>query len=208
MGTTALDRLVGDDMGQTQTMLGKRFGRLTVIEFAGISKTRKAMWICQCDCGTITNPIAGYRLRGGATKSCGCYKRDLLIERSTKHNLCHTRIYRIYSLMKDRCHSPNAEKYHRYGGRGIRVCDEWLNSFEAFYEWSMANGYREDLTIDRIDNDGNYEPSNCRWATNEEQANNRGHHILLEINGETKTIAQWSKETGLKYRTIHARYNR
>ncbi len=198
----------GDDMGQTQTMLGKRFGRLTVIEFAGISKTRKALWICQCDCGTTTKPIAGYRLRGGTTKSCGCYKRDLVIQRNTKHNLCYTRIHRIWAGMQDRCYNPNSPNYHRYGARGITVCEEWLNSLETFYDWAMENGYRDDLTIDRIDNDGNYEPSNCRWATNEEQANNRGHNILVEIDGNIKTLAQLSKESGIKYRTIHARYNR
>ena len=110
--------------------------------------------------------------------------------------------------MKARCLNPNSHKYHAYGGRGITICDEWANNFQAFYDWAMANGYREDLTIDRRDNDGNYEPSNCRWVTNEAQCNNREHHILLTIGGKTKTIAQWARETGLKYRTIHARYNR
>lgn len=206
--TVALDRLGGDCMAQTQTMLGKRFGRLTVIEFAGVSRTRKSMWICKCDCGAVTSPIPGYRLRGGSTQSCGCLKVEKLIERSTKHSKCFTRLYRIWAGMKDRCYNPGATKYHRYGARGIKVCDEWLNDFQVFHDWALSNGYGENLTIDRIDNDGNYCPQNCRWATNEEQCNNREHHILLTIGGETKTIAQWAKDTGLKYRTIHARYNR
>lgn len=195
-------------MGQTKTMLGKRFGRLTVIEFAGITKWRKSSWICRCDCGTITPPITGDALRGGRTQSCGCLKSEKTIERNTKHGLCNTRIHRIWAGMHDRCYNHNSPKYHRYGGRGISVCDEWLNNIEAFYDWAMENGYRDDLTIDRIDNDGNYCPENCRWATNEEQCNNRGHNIIAEVDGEIKTLAQLSKESGIKYRTIHARYNR
>ena len=193
----------------TIPMIGKRFGRLTVVAEGEKPKGRRqAHWICRCDCGTVTAPVDGSSLRKGHTKSCGCYKRDLTIERNTRHGLSNTRIHRIWAGMKDRCYNPNTPKYSRYGARGIRVCDEWLNSLEAFYEWAMANGYADNLTIDRIDNDGNYCPENCRWSTNEDQCNNRGHHIFLEINGETKTVAQWAKETGIGYRTIHARYNR
>ena len=189
-------------------MLGKRFGRLTVIEFAGISKTRKAMWICQCDCGNITQPIAGYSLRGGGTQSCGCLKSEKTKVRNTKHGHCYTRIYRIWAGMHDRCYNRNSPKYNRYGGRGISICDEWRNNVEAFYLWAMSNGYREGLSIDRIDNNGNYCPENCRWATNKEQCNNRGSNIIVIVDGEVKTLAQLSKESGIKYRTIHARYNR
>ena len=194
---------------KTIPMIGKRFGRLIVIsEGEKRGKCRSARWICRCDCGNITKPITGEVLRSGRSTSCGCYKRDLTIQRNTKHNLCYTRIHRIWVGMKDRCYNPNTPNFKRYGARGIKICEEWLNSLEAFYKWAMASGYSDDLTIDRIDNDGDYCPENCRWATNEEQCNNRGHHILLEINGETKTIAQWAKESGIKYRTIHARYNR
>lgn len=196
-------------MSKTIPMIGKRFGRLTVIAEGEKSATsRSARWICRCDCGNITKPITGEVLRKGKATSCGCYKRELTIERSTRHGLCGTRIHRIWSGMKSRCYNPNAPKYSRYGARGIRVCDEWLNSLEAFCEWAMTHGYADNLTIDRIDNDGNYCPENCRWTTNEDQCNNRGHHILLEINGETKTIAQWAKSTEIAYRTIHARHHR
>lgn len=190
-------------------MIGKRFGRLVVIaEGEKPSGHREAYWICRCDCGNITKPISGIVLRNGKSTSCGCYKREITIQRNTRHNLCGTRIYRIWNGMKSRCYNQSHPKYPRYGARGIKICDKWLNDLNAFYEWAISNGYADNLTIDRIDNNGNYCPENCRWTTNEEQCNNRGHHILLEINGEIKTIAQWAKESGLRYRTIHARYNR
>lgn len=196
-------------MPEVIPMIGKRFGRLTVIaEGKKIVNCRQATWICRCDCGTVTGPIRGNILRRGDSHSCGCLKIEKLIDRSTKHGKCHTRIYHIWAGMKERCYNPDAPKYSRYGGRGINICEEWINSFDAFYDWAMANGYSDNLTIDRIDNDGNYCPENCRWSTNEDQCNNRKHHILLEINGETKTVAQWAKESGVKYSTIYARHIR
>ena len=190
-------------------MIGKRFGRLVVIaEGEKIIKSRSYRWICKCDCGNTTKPIDGYKLRSGETKSCGCYKRDLTIYRNYRHGLCHTRLHSIWANMKDRCYNPNNPHFPRYGGRGITICDEWFNSLEAFRDWAINNGYSDDLTIDRIDVNGNYSPENCRWATVKEQNNNRRYHILLEINGNTKNVAQWAEESGLKYRTVHARYNR
>lgn len=190
-------------------MIGKRFGRLTVIaEGERAQGRRENRWICQCDCGNITNPVSGNRLRSGDVKSCGCYKREQTIRRSTTHDLCHSRLYRIYFGMKDRCTNPHNEHYARYGGRGIQICVEWLNSFEAFYKWAMSHGYADNLTLDRKENDKGYCPENCRWTTNEVQANNRWTNIVVEINGESKTLAQWARESGIKYRTIHARYNR
>ena len=115
------------------------------------------------------------------------------------------RILGILRGMKQRCYNKNDDRYPRYGGRGITVCDEWRINPQAFYEWSMANGYADDLTIDRIDNDGNYEPSNCRWATQKEQANNKSSCIYITYNGETKDVKQWSEELGMPYNTLFSR---
>lgn len=123
----------------------------------------------------------------------------------TKHGKTKTRLYRIWFNMRCRCHKKDFVDYPRYGGRGIAVCDEWLNSFPPFYEWAMANGYREDLTLDRIDNDGNYEPSNCRWVDTKVQNNNTRRNHYITYNGETLTLAQWSERCGINKNTLQAR---
>ncbi len=155
-------------------MIGQRFGRLTVIA-EGERPNGKGVkhWICQCDCGNITRPVSGSSLRLGRTKSCGCIHREGLARRNTTHGKYHTRLHGIWNGMKQRCNNPNNHKYKDYGGRGISVCVEWEDDFGAFYEWSMSNGYAEGLSVDRIDNDGNYCPGNCRWATATEQRHNR-----------------------------------
>ena len=118
------------------------------------------------------------------------------------HRMSYTRLYRIWADMKNRCLNPNLSKYRRYGGRGIQVCDEWLNDFQAFCDWSMANGYREDLTIDRIDNDGNYCPENCRWATQTVQQNNKSSNHLLTYDGQTFTITEWATRMNIHKDTL------
>ncbi len=161
-------------------LTGQRYGKLTVIKQVESKVTpsgqKQKQYLCKCDCGNevIVRSLA---LRNGDTKSCGCLKvkqaKETLKTIKPKHGLRYTRVYGIWKDMKQRCYNLKAANYERYGGRGIKICEEWKNNPEAFYNWAMANGYAENLTIDRINNDGNYEPSNCRWITMKEQAQNR-----------------------------------
>ena len=188
-------------MKQVQSFVGKRFGALTVMRVNG-TRFYTAEAACECDCGNSASvPLT--RLMYGHTKSCGCYRNGLLL----KHGQSKTRLYRIWTEMVYRCNNPNNASYSRYGGRGIRVCDDWLN-FLSFWQWSLANGYSYDLSIDRIDNDGNYCPENCRWADNETQMNNQRRTHYLTHNGKTQSMAQWSRESGIPYSILDGRINK
>ena len=197
------------NLSKCRDLTGQRFGRLTVI---GLSErqSRKTYWICQCDCGNVSEHRSD-GLLSGAIKSCGCYKKEVSAENVSKnhtHKQSGTRIYRIWQGIKSRCFDINDKRYERYGGRGITVCDEWKNNFLAFYQWARANGYKENLTIDRIDNNGNYSPENCRWATAKEQANNRSTNVHYKIGNVTKLLSEWCELFGLNFNTILARFNR
>lgn len=133
---------------------------------------RYVVWECQCDCGCLTK-VRATNLSNHHVSSCGCYRDERRVKVNTTHGKVYHRLHTTWTNIKQRCNNPNSTGYKIYGGRGIRVCDEWLNSFESFYSWAMSNGYSDDLSIDRINVNGNYEPSNCRWATMKEQQNNR-----------------------------------
>ena len=180
-------------------IIGKKFGRLTVIEYDG-KDGNSLMVKCRCECGNYTRTRVS-RLMSGHTRSCGCYRKDM----RTKHGQTHTRLYFRWCNMRRRCNEPTNKWYKAYGGRGIKVCNEWESSFESFYKWAYSNGYNDSLTLDRIDNNGNYEPDNCRWVSPVEQANNRRSSHYLEYQGKTMTIAQWAKHTGISYHNISRR---
>ena len=190
-------------------LTGKKFGKLEVI---GVHDTgsRKTYYVCQCDCGNV-KVVRADALISGATKSCGCIKKEqdkANLTANHSHKMSGTRIYETWQDMKRRCYNKQNARYDRYGGRGITICEEWLNNFQSFYDWAISNGYSDDLTIDRIDNDGNYEPSNCRWSTAKEQCNNRGSNINITIGNATKSLMRWCEIFNVDYKKVYARYKR
>lgn len=181
----------------------QRFGRLVAVKRVGTGLP--AAWLCQCDCGA-TKEVGGRHLRAGKIKSCGCLSREMSLARFTTHGHGRngkSRTYLTWLAMKRRCYTPSDSAYPRYGARGIGVCAEWRNSFEAFLA-DMGES-PAGLTLERINNDKDYSPANCRWATRTEQANNRRSSRFVEWNGKRQTIANWSRETGIKQSTIGER---
>lgn len=202
--------IMGDVYGEVDYMAfkdltGQRFGRLTVIDRADTQNSH-VRWRCRCDCGNITI-VKGIHLKNGHTKSCGCLIEEATRNAHSTHSLSKTRIYETWCSMKSRCLNPQKRSYKNYGGRGITVCDEWQNDFRTFYDWAIKSGYRDDLMIDRIDVNGNYEPSNCRWADRRTQNNNRRNNHYLTHNGETKTMRQWADDLGISYYVLRSRIN-
>lgn len=191
-------------------LLGTRFGRLVVVSESESHVTpggnKLTKWLCKCDCGNMTI-VTTRSLRSGNTKSCGCFKKELLSKRRSKGHESRTRLYGIWKGMKYRCFNEKSHGYARYGGRGITICDDWTNEngFQNFKNWANDNGYCDGLTIERIDNDGNYCPENCTWATYEQQANNTCANNRITVHGKTHTISEWSKITGLSRKTIWRR---
>ena len=192
-------------MSKLIDLTGRQFGRLTVVK-RGANKGNVTAWDCVCECGNKVC-VAGTSLTRGITKSCGCYRAAQCKDRpnAVKHGKKGTRPYVIWADMKQRCCDSKSVNFSNYGGRGITVCDEWLHDFKDFYDWAMSHGYRDDLTLDRIDVNGNYCPENCRWATKAEQDNNTRVNRRVTYNGETHTIAEWAEITGIKYATLWRR---
>ncbi len=186
-------------------LTGQKFGRLTVIS-RDLSRRDRTLWICKCDCGNHTI-IEGYCLRTGHTVSCGCYQKEKVSLSNTTHGLRNSRIYKTWCNMKKRCYDTNNNRYYIYGARGIKVCDEWIHSFENFYK-DMGSTYKDELTLDRIDFNGNYCKENCRWATISEQENNKSNNHLITFNGETDTMMNMSKKYHLTYSTLKHRIQR
>ena len=186
-------------------LTGERFGRLVAVNRVENGKHRQSKWLCKCDCGNYCIVFSA-NLKRMHTQSCGCHRVNTSSMKHRKHGMHNTKIYNAWNGMKSRCFNKNDKYYLNYGGRGITVCDEWKNDFKAFFDWAMENGYSDKLTIDRIDVNGNYEPSNCRWVTQKVQQNNRTNNVLLEFLGEIHTISEWSELLGIDKATIHARY--
>lgn len=189
-------------------MIGKKYGRLEVLSLLGTDKHGNKIYSCKCECGNTTK-TTGNALKKGHTRSCGCLHKD----RVTTHNKSKTRLYKVWMDMRCRCNYKQGQDFKRYGGRGIKVCDEWLNNFQAFYDWALANGYKEDAlkgkcTLDRIDVNGDYCPKNCRFVSSKTQANNRTSNRVITYNNESHTLAEWSEILGIKYETLSARINK
>jgi len=173
---------------------GMKFGRLTALYPEETNVRGRFKWICRCDCGKYTKANSS-ELKSGTRFSCGCARET--------HGMSKTRLYIIWNDMKQRCNYPQLDCYKNYGGRGISYCDEW-EKFEPFAKWALANGYADDLTLDRIDNNGNYSPENCRWTTKEMQDRNKRTNRYITFNGETHTIGDWASMTGID-RTVIAK---
>lgn len=189
---------------QFRDLTGQSFGRLTVIATVGKSVHGKYLWRCQCSCGKETVVVGG-DLVSGRTLSCGCRNLEQIVQRTRTHGLTGTRTYRIWAMMIQRCTNPAmVDSWVNYGGRGIRVCSSWLHSFENFLE-DMGHPPSSKHSIDRIDNNGDYEPGNCRWATRVEQSNNRRNNVRLTHQGKTQTVAQWAEELGVTHGMLRHR---
>lgn len=189
-----------------EDLTGRKFGRLTAIRRVGKNKKRESLWLCQCVCGR-QKIIVSTSLKKGGTRSCGCLMKEVASKKAKikkmalVHGFSGSRLYEIWCGIKSRCQNPNDTCYKYYGGRGISVCPEWQN-YLNFHDWAINNGYNDSLTIERIDNDGNYEPNNCRWITKEEQARNKRTSRLITYNGETKSLIQWAEILNIKYSSL------
>lgn len=191
-----------------KNLVDKKFGRITVLKYMGCNKNKNSLWLCRCDCSK-EKVIIGNNLVRGFTKSCGCLQREVCSKNKKSHGRSNTRLFHIWQSMIDRCVNSKNKRYKNYGGRGITICNEWKDDFQKFYEWAITNGYKEEIlpnginkwTIDRIDNNGNYEPNNCRWATNMQQCNNTSINVIIKHGNETHTLSEWCRIYNIQTQT-------
>ena len=197
-------------MRKRKNLIGQTFGRLTVIAEGKTresdNKRKQYYWLCQCSCGSQPKEINQNSLLSGEIISCGCYHSEHNHEYGFKHGMSHTRIYTIWSGMIQRCCNPNAKNYPRYGGRGITVCEEW-KEFKKFYEWSKISGYSDNLTIERLDNNGNYCPENCTWITKQKQMRNTRRNHYIKYNDEELTLTEWARKFDMNVETLRYQVN-
>lgn len=186
-------------MSKIRNLTGQKFGKLTVCN-EYLRKKGQTYWLCKCECGN-TKYVALSNLSSNKITSCSkCLTKEISL------NFTPKRLFNIFAHMKQRCYNPKSCNYNNYGGRGIKICDEWLNDSKKFYAWAKENGYKDNLTIDRINVNGNYEPANCRWLTLKEQQNNRTNNRKITINNVTKTASQWAEYYNITHEGFMWRY--
>lgn len=197
---------------KTRDIIGQRFGRLVVFRMGGKDKKQNRLWQCQCDCGNITE-VRAYELKAkNPTKSCGCYMREVNAKRMRQQSRTHggykSPEYAVWAQMIQRCTNANHKRFGDYGGRSITICDRWLNSFENFLA-DMGARPTDKHTIERTNNDGRYEKSNCQWITRLEQARNKRNNLKpITHQGITFLLVEWAEHLGIPYKTLHARLAR
>lgn len=192
-------------MGKINDIIGKRFGRLTVLRYTHSNSNKKRCYECQCDCGSILNTVGASLIKGDTT-SCGCFQKECITKIQTTHGLVnvHKKEYESWCRMKARCLNPKNKDFHHYGGRGIKIAPEWINDFGQFYK---DMGPRpEGFTLERLRNDGNYEPGNVTWADRQTQSNNTRQNVNIFFNGKTLNMTQWAEELGVSRGIIKRRF--
>lgn len=194
-------------MSKKLELEGKRFGRLVAICDSGERRANNVKWLCKCDCGNYVK-VEAVSLRRGNTISCGCYNIENFTQRITKHGDYKTRLYSIYRCMKNRCNNKNNTNYKTYGAIGIKVCEEWMDNYFNFKEWAVNNGYQETLTLDRIDVNKGYSPTNCRWVDYKTQGNNKRTNHYITYKGKKQTLTQWAEQVGMKPNCLQTRLSR
>ena len=189
-------------------LTGKRYGRLTVLHEAINSIKKGVVWMCKCECGALKE-ISPYELKIGKTISCGCYRNDIIKRNMTTHGLSSNKsTYTVWRKMKERCLKESCPSFKNYGGRGIKICDDWIKDFKSFHSWCLLSGYKKGLFIDRIDNNGDYEPKNCKWSSYKQQNRNRRSNRYVTYKGERRTFAEWCEMLNISYSRTHQRFHK